>query len=166
MCAAHREHDKPLECGRQTHHQIGEVAHDCTEEHTMGLTVCPTAVVAALVEVVWGNLIQWEYYSEWFDRSLQVERREPRGPATVGQTIRQLARCSPSASGTCLSPEASKPIRRSRHWCRSMRRRVPCMPRSAVGPCSLCRLVERRSDGFLLQGQRCSGRKGFSTDWI
>ncbi len=53
----------------------------------MGLTVCPAAVVAAPVEVVWGNLVQWERYSEWFDRSVQVERSEPEGPATVGQTI-------------------------------------------------------------------------------
>jgi hypothetical protein len=53
----------------------------------MGLTVCPTAVVAAPVEVVWENLIHWERYSEWFDRSLQVEQREPDGPATIGQTI-------------------------------------------------------------------------------
>ena len=53
----------------------------------MGLTVCPAAVVAAPVEVVWGNLVQWERYSEWFDRSLQVEQSEPEGPATAGQTI-------------------------------------------------------------------------------
>jgi Polyketide cyclase / dehydrase and lipid transport len=53
----------------------------------MGLTVCPAAVVAAPVEVIWENLTQWERYAEWFDRSLQVERSEPEGPATVGQTI-------------------------------------------------------------------------------
>ena len=51
----------------------------------MGLTVCPAAVVAAPVEVVWGNLVQWERYSEWAD--VQVERSEPEGPASVGQTI-------------------------------------------------------------------------------
>jgi hypothetical protein len=51
----------------------------------MGLTVCPAAVVAAPVEVVWENLIQWERYSEWAD--VQAERLEPEGPATVGQTI-------------------------------------------------------------------------------
>ncbi|MGO8947242.1 MAG: SRPBCC family protein [Ktedonobacterales bacterium] len=51
----------------------------------MGLTVCPTAIVAAPVEVVWENLVQWERYSEWAD--VQVERSEPEGPATVGQTI-------------------------------------------------------------------------------
>ena len=53
----------------------------------MGLTVCPAAVVAAPVEVVWGNLAQWECYSEWFSADVQVERSEPEGPATVGQTI-------------------------------------------------------------------------------
>jgi len=51
----------------------------------MGLTVCPAAVVAAPVEVVWGNLVQWERYSEW--AGVQVERIEPEGPATQGQTI-------------------------------------------------------------------------------
>jgi len=53
----------------------------------MGLTVCPVAVVAAPVEVIWGNLIHWERYSEWFSADLRVERSEPAGPATVGQTI-------------------------------------------------------------------------------
>ena len=51
----------------------------------MGLTVCPAAVVAAPVEVVWRNLVQWERYYEWAD--VRVERSEPEGPATVGQTI-------------------------------------------------------------------------------
>jgi hypothetical protein len=53
----------------------------------MGLTVCPSAVVMAPVEVVWENLVQWERYSEWFSADLQVERSEPEGPATVGQSI-------------------------------------------------------------------------------
>jgi hypothetical protein len=51
----------------------------------MGLTVCPTAVVAAPIEVVWSNLVRWERYAEWAD--VQVERSEPRGPATTGQTV-------------------------------------------------------------------------------
>ena len=51
----------------------------------MGLTVCPAAVVAAPVELVWANLVQWERYSDWAD--VQVERSDPDGPATVGQTI-------------------------------------------------------------------------------
>jgi len=51
----------------------------------MGLTVCPAAIVAAPVEVVWGNLVQWERYLEWAD--VQVVRLEPEGPASVGQTI-------------------------------------------------------------------------------
>lgn len=53
----------------------------------MGFTVCPVAVVAAPVEVIWENLVQWERYSEWFSADLQAERLEPEGPATVGQTI-------------------------------------------------------------------------------
>ena len=51
----------------------------------MGLTVCPAAVVAAPVEVVWGNLVQWEHYAGWAD--VHPERIEPEGPATPGQTI-------------------------------------------------------------------------------
>jgi hypothetical protein len=51
----------------------------------MGLTVCPTAVVAAPLEVVWANLTEWERYAEWAD--VQVERIEPEGPLSVGQTI-------------------------------------------------------------------------------
>ncbi len=52
----------------------------------MGLTVCPAAVVAAPVEVVWKNLVQWERWPKWRN-DIQVERIEPEGPATVGQTI-------------------------------------------------------------------------------
>jgi hypothetical protein len=51
----------------------------------MGLSVCPAAVVAAPVEVVWGNLVQWERYAGWAD--VHVERLEPEGPASTGQTI-------------------------------------------------------------------------------
>ena len=50
----------------------------------MSLTVCPAAVVAAPVEVVWRNLVQWERYYDWAE--VWVERSEPAGPATVGQT--------------------------------------------------------------------------------
>ena len=53
----------------------------------MGLTVCPAAVVAAPVELVWGNLAQWERYSQWFSADIQLEHCEPEGPATIGQTI-------------------------------------------------------------------------------
>jgi hypothetical protein len=51
----------------------------------MSLSVCPIAVVAAPVEVVWENLVKWERYSEWAD--VQVERAEPGGPASAGQTV-------------------------------------------------------------------------------
>ena len=53
----------------------------------MGLTVCPAAIVAAPVEVVWKNLVHWERYSEWFSADLHLVHSEPEGPATVGQTI-------------------------------------------------------------------------------
>ena len=51
----------------------------------MGLTVCPVATVLAPVEVVWGNLVEWERFSEW--TGVQVERIEPEGPATPGQSV-------------------------------------------------------------------------------
>jgi hypothetical protein len=51
----------------------------------MGFSVCPAANVAAPIEVVWENLVQWERYLDWAD--VQVERCEPEGPATAGQTI-------------------------------------------------------------------------------
>jgi len=51
----------------------------------MGLSVCPVAIVAAPVEVVWANLTQWERYADWAD--VQVAHREPAGPAAAGQTI-------------------------------------------------------------------------------
>ena len=51
----------------------------------MGLTVCTASVVTAPVDVVWENLVQWERYFDWAD--VRVERSEPEGPATVGQTI-------------------------------------------------------------------------------
>ena len=51
----------------------------------MALTVCPVAVVAAPVEVVWANLVQWERFSSWAD--VRVQRSDPEGPATPGQTI-------------------------------------------------------------------------------
>jgi len=51
----------------------------------MSFTVCPAATVAAPVEVVWENLVHWEHYAEWAD--VMVERSEPEGPATAGQTI-------------------------------------------------------------------------------
>ena len=51
----------------------------------MGLSVCPVAIVAAPVEVVWANLTRWERYSEWAD--VRVKRVEPQGPAAAGQTV-------------------------------------------------------------------------------
>ena len=51
----------------------------------MSLTVCPAAIVAAPIEVVWENLVQWELWSKWAD--VQAERIEPEGPATIGQII-------------------------------------------------------------------------------
>ena len=54
----------------------------------MGLSVCPAAVVAAPVEVVWEFLAHPARYSEWIDG--QVDHVEPpgsEGPAVVGQII-------------------------------------------------------------------------------
>ncbi len=51
----------------------------------MSLSVCPIANVAAPVELVWKNLVEWENYAGWAD--VYVEHMEPEGPASVGQTI-------------------------------------------------------------------------------
>ena len=51
----------------------------------MSLNVCPAAVVAAPVEVVWALLADPIRFSEWADA--QVECVEPPGPTSVGQTI-------------------------------------------------------------------------------
>lgn len=50
----------------------------------MSLSVCPAAIVAAPVDVVW-EMAQPAHFSEWIDG--QVERIEPEGPMAVGQTI-------------------------------------------------------------------------------
>ncbi len=51
----------------------------------MGLSVCPIAIVAAPVDLVWANLTQWERYAGW--AGVTAERQDPVGPATAGQTI-------------------------------------------------------------------------------
>lgn len=50
----------------------------------MGLSVCPAAIVAAPVDVVW-SLIQPERLSLWIDG--QVDAPIPVGAATVGMTF-------------------------------------------------------------------------------
>lgn len=50
----------------------------------MGLNVCPAAIVAAPVEVVW-EMAQPAYFAEWIDG--RIERIEPEGTMVVGQTI-------------------------------------------------------------------------------
>lgn len=51
----------------------------------MGFTVCPAAVIAAPVQVVWANLVHWERYADWAD--VWIERLEPAGLITVGQIV-------------------------------------------------------------------------------
>src|SRR3954471_97489 len=75
----------------------------------MGLSVCPVAVIAAPIEVVWGNLVHWERYFEWAD--VQVLRREPEGPATVGQTVVFGPRTFPRALHFTFKVEAVNPER-------------------------------------------------------
>jgi hypothetical protein len=48
----------------------------------MGLSVCPAAIVAAPIEVVW-DLLRPARLSEWADGN--VEPPVPQGPAQVGQ---------------------------------------------------------------------------------
>src|SRR5216110_2479843 len=83
----------------------------------MSLTVCPAAFVAAPVEVVWGNLVQWERYSEWFSADVQVERSEPEGPATVGQTISFAGKVFVSTLHFTFKVEEVHPARHPRPAC-------------------------------------------------
>lgn len=55
----------------------------------MGLNVCPAAIVAAPVEVVW-QLVQPARLSEWVDG--RVEGPIPEGPPFVGQTFSAVSR--------------------------------------------------------------------------
>jgi hypothetical protein len=50
----------------------------------MGLSVCPAAIVAAPIEVVW-DLLRPARLSEWADGV--VEPPVPQGPAQVGQSF-------------------------------------------------------------------------------
>jgi hypothetical protein len=47
----------------------------------MGLSVCPAAIVAAPIDVVW-SLVQPERLSQWIDGT--VDAPVPEGPALVG----------------------------------------------------------------------------------
>jgi hypothetical protein len=51
----------------------------------MSFSVCPGAIVAAPIEIVWENLVQPERYSLW--ANAEFKRSEPEGPAQVGQLI-------------------------------------------------------------------------------
>ena len=51
----------------------------------MGLTVCPTAVVATPVENVWELLSEPAHYDEWWDA--HTERIVPEGKAAPGQVV-------------------------------------------------------------------------------
>ncbi|MHB8595367.1 MAG: SRPBCC family protein [Ktedonobacteraceae bacterium] len=50
----------------------------------MSLNVCPAAIIAAPVEVVW-EMAQPANLSKWIDG--RIERIEPEGPMAIGQTI-------------------------------------------------------------------------------
>jgi hypothetical protein len=55
----------------------------------MSLNVCPAAIVAAPVEVVW-DLLRPARLSEWVDG--RVEAPVPEGPVIVGQTFRVVSK--------------------------------------------------------------------------
>lgn len=75
----------------------------------MGLTVCPSAIVAVPIEVVWANLVEWERYSGWAD--VHAERIEPEGPASAGQTITFAAKALGLTLRFTFSIEAVDPSR-------------------------------------------------------
>ncbi len=76
----------------------------------MGLNVCPAAVVAAPVEVIWRNLVEWDRYLEWADT--WVERVEPEGPAAVGQTIYFAGKALGRTMRLTFKVEEIDPVRR------------------------------------------------------
>ena len=51
----------------------------------MGLTICPTAIVAAPVESVWELLSEPTLYDQWWDA--RMERIVPEGKASPGQML-------------------------------------------------------------------------------
>jgi uncharacterized protein YndB with AHSA1/START domain len=51
----------------------------------MGLSLCPTAVVAAPVESVWELLWEPTHYDAWMD--VRTERVMPEGKASPGQVL-------------------------------------------------------------------------------
>ena len=51
----------------------------------MPVSVCPAAIVAAPVEVVWSLLMRPETYDQWWDA--HTTRIMPEGPATPGQVL-------------------------------------------------------------------------------
>src|SRR6266568_3220733 len=76
----------------------------------MGLTVCPGAATTAPVKVAWENLVQWERYSEWFDRSVQAERLEPEGPATTFEDRMRISIPHKRSMKMTAQPNAVPPI--------------------------------------------------------
>jgi hypothetical protein len=56
----------------------------------MGVTTCPTDVVNAPVERVWGLVADPPRYAAWTD--LRAIQAEPPGPARPGQVIRGITR--------------------------------------------------------------------------
>ncbi len=46
---------------------------------------CPTSIVNAPVEIVWGLLMRPEKWGDFYD--VRVTSVEPAGPAVVGQTV-------------------------------------------------------------------------------
>jgi hypothetical protein len=51
----------------------------------MPVSVCPAAIVAASVEMVWSLLMQPETYEQWWD--FHAEQVNPPGPAAPGQVV-------------------------------------------------------------------------------
>ncbi len=102
----------------------------------MGLTVCPAAVVAAPVELVWENLVLWERYADWAD--VQAERLDPEGPAAVGQTVYFTGKAFGRTARFHFKVEAPEPEKRQigLHACLPFRTQekshVTCAPTDAT----------------------------------
>ncbi len=77
----------------------------------MGLSVCPAAVVAAPVEIVWEQLSEPKLRDQWWHA--RTERVVPEGMASPGQVIYLK---NPMGRRGTLKVEAVDPVKHQIHW--------------------------------------------------
>ncbi len=80
----------------------------------MGITVCPAAVVAAPVEIVWELLCDPKLRDEWWDT--HTERVVPEGKASPSQVIYLVSSAWGRQVHGTLTIEAVDPVKHQIHW--------------------------------------------------